>query len=854
MAWLNRLKNTLLRRDVIGQEADDEIAFHLEERTRENVARGMTPTDARREAQLRFGSRARLREETREADTLLWLEALTRDSRLALRGLVHRPGLALTAVLSLGLGIGATSAIFSVVDTVLLKPLPYPEPEQLVSIQESILGQALGGNPARLADWQRQLPALSGLVGLYGEGVVLTGRGEPRRLTVRRSIGPVFAVLGIAPRLGRPYAEWNESEVVLSHEFWQTHLGGDRSILGKTLNLSQKTYTVVGVMPPSSGEGPQADLFASANVSFNSPDRTGNWLDLVGRRQPGESLERLNTQLATVAARLSAQYPATESGLSARAIPLLDADTADARRPLWLLLATISAVLLVVCANIASLLLVRAGERQHEFAVRAALGAGWANLLRLQLLESLWLSLTGGGLGLLIAYWGVDLLKYILPPDLPRIETVSLDTRVASFALILALVAGLFCGLLASLGGNPLHLRDGARSTRRTWLRPAFVVVQVVLSTLLLAGAARFTESLIASIRTPLGFQAEGLLAMSYSFPWDTDQKKLNETYQATLDQLAAIPGVRGVGFVDQLPLRGGTQSGQVEVAGRELAPILRNLPISQRSISDAYFTTLGLPLLAGRMFRPHATGVMECVINATFAKLYFPGEDPVGRRITFDTKRQPGEAPRWLTITGVVTDLRQEPRQARAAAEAFMPFTRQYWPLAKFVVRGSGDPASLMAAVRQRMLAVDPNLPIEALRPLSDDLREAASDTRTLTGLLSGFALTALLVAAIGLYGLLAGEVTTRQREIGIRLALGAEPQAVLRSIIRRGMALVTVGLAVGLVLCYPALQLLTSQDSPMTAGALAAALMLMVAFVSSAIPGRRAARVDPAIALRHE
>ncbi|MBY0505612.1 MAG: ABC transporter permease [Bryobacteraceae bacterium] len=863
MSWITRLKNTLLRRDGVGQEADDEMAFHLEERTRENITRGMTPAEARREAQMRFGSRSRIKEETREADTVAWLETLGRDARIAMRGITQRPGLAVTAILSLSLGIGATSAIFSVVDTVLLKPLPYPDAGNLVQIQESIRGEKLGGNPARRRDWQQQVTALTGIIGLYGEGVVLTGRGEPRRLTMQRSVGPFFTVLGVPPALGRPYREGEEQAVVLSHKAWQTHFGGNPNILGMSLNLSQAVFTVVGVMPPSFGDSTRADLFAAAPPDLDSPRRTGNWLDLVARLKPGQTIPSLNTQLTTVARRLSEQYPATESALTAYARPLLEATTTEASQPLWLLLATIGAVLLVVCANISSLLLVRANERQREFAVRSAMGAERFALVRLQLLESLWLGLIGGGIGVLVAYWGVELLKYLLPAGLPRVESVELDGRVALFAFGLALIAGLVCGLLAALGGasrsTANQLRDGARTTRRTWLRPAFVMLQVVLSTLLLAGAARFTESLIASVRIPLGFEPQGLIALSYSFPWDTPGKKLKATFDSSLERFAAIPGVTAVGFVDRLPLQGGTQSGHIEIPGRDLVPALRDVSVSHRAISDGYFAALGLPLQAGRMFLPATKDSVETVVNTAFAKLYFPGEDPIGRKFTFDRKRPAGKPIEWLTIVGVVADLRQNLRQTRQAPEAFVPYASTYWPQANFVLRTNGDPATIMAAARQQMLSVDPLMPIESLRPLTDDLREAASQTRTIAGLLGGFALTALLVAAIGLYGLLAGEVTAQRREIGIRLALGAEPSAVLTSVVRRGLVLVVAGLALGLGLSYPALRWLASQltgttDSPWNAALLTAALMLMVALVSSLLPARRASRVDPAIALRHE
>jgi putative ABC transport system permease protein len=855
MSWLQRLTNTLLRRGRIDREAEDELAFHLDERTRENIARGLSPDEARREALLRFGGRSRLREETREADSLVWLDLSIRDTRFAFRGLANRPGLMVTAVLSLSLGIGATSAIFSAVDTVLLKPLPYPEPDRLVAIQETIRGQALGGNPARLLDWQKQVPGFIGIAGLYWEGVVLTGRGEPRRLTVRRGIGPVFQVFGINPLYGRGYREWNESEVVLSHQTWQTHFGGDRSILGAKLNLSQRPYTVVGIMPPTTGDGHSGELFAAANVAFNSPDRSGNWMDLVARLRPGETVESVNTQLATVAARLRVLYPATETALTARAEPLLAAATGSARRPLWLLFGTIAAVFLVVCANLASLLLVRTTERQREFAVRAAMGAGPATLLRLQLLEGLLLGGMGGVGGLLLAYWGVDLLQYTLPGDLPRVDSVRLDSRVALFAVGLSIGSGLMCGLLASLGislHGAHHLRDGVRTTKRTWLRPAFVMLQVVLSTLLLAGAARLTDGLIRTLQTPLGFRPEGLIALTYSFPWDTSSVKLHTTYRRTLEQLTAIPGVRHAGFVDQFPLLGGTQSGSIEIPGRELPPLLRDLPVSRRATSEDYFATLGLRMQAGRMFQLRPSGEAECVVNAALVRRYFPDESPLGRKLTFDTRRKPGTPAREvLTIVGVVNDLRQELNEP-AAAEAFVPYTRLYWPLAKFVVRGDGDPASLIAGVRRAMRSVDPNLPIEALRPLTDELRGASSDARALTGLLGGFAITALLVAAIGLYGLLAGEVVARKREIGIRLALGAEPAAVLAGVVRRGLILVSAGLALGLALTYPASQLIG--PASLKAGLVVTGIMVLVAFLASALPARRASRVDPAIALRHE
>jgi predicted permease len=875
MGWMSRLRNSFWRRESQYDLLVEEQELHLELRTRDNVARGMLPAAARADALRRFGNTALLRDRTLDADRLAWADGLARDLRLALRSLTRRKGLAVTAIASLALGIGANSAVFSVIDAVLLRPLPLPHPERLVVIEESKHGEASNSNPARLADWASQVTLLAAAAGFYGEGLVLTGQGEAERLRAVRTFGRPLAVLGIRPLLGRGFTAAEEAGhgdrvALVAERLWRRRFGADPRLLGRSLTLSGQPYQVIGVVPDGLGYPADFDLLAPAPLDVQRTSRHAGFLKVVARMKPAATLPGLRAELATVARRLAAEYPDTDGGRGARPVPLAEDQNGGSRLPLLLLLGTVALVLLIACVNIASLLLARAAERQREAAIRAALGAGRGGLVRLYLVESLLLALAGGGLGLLLAGGLLVALKRLLPAETPRLATAHLDPRVAGFGLLLSLLCGLAFGLAPAWKasrGRPAGARAGA-SAGDLRTRRLLVALLVLLWVVLLAGAGLLAKSLSAMRGAPLGFRPDGVLAVKIDLPWDTPKPRLDSFDAQALAAFAALPGVDRVGLVDRLPLEGGSQSGPIAVDGRLLSPSLAVREVSHRAASDGYFRALGIPLRSGRFLHdagPASSGPREALVNEALAKAFFPDGDALGRRITFDVKPEPGKPPVWFEIAGVVGDVRQSAGESVPVPEVFVLPRDTYWPLARFVLHVSGvagaavAPGRLAPAVRRAVRRIAPDLPVDEIATLDSQVDLATADSRVRVRLLGGFAIVALWLAALGLYGLLASDVAQRRHEIGVRLALGALPERVARAVLGKGMAVVAAGLALGLggavVLGRWLGALLFGVrpvDLPVLVGV--SLTMLAVAAVASYLPASRAAEVDPVIALRHE
>jgi len=873
MGWLARLRNSFWRRDSQYDLLIEEQEFHIEQRTRDNIVAGMSPAEARADARRRFGNTALLRDRTLDADRLAWADALARDLRLAARGLSRRKGLAVTAICSLALGIGANSAVFSVIDSVLIRPLRLPEPERLVVIAESRNGEESGGTPARLADWASQVKGLEAAAGFYGEGLVLTGEGQPVRLKAIRTFGRPLPVLGVGPLRGRGFTAAEEAgrgdRVALVGEgLWRRRFGGDPGLIGRALRLSGDPYQVIGVLPDGLGYPGDFDLMIPAPPDVQQASRKAAFLKTVARVKPGVSMAGLRAELETVAARLARQYPETDAGRSARPIPLREDQNGGARLPLLVLLGTVALVLLIACVNIASLLLARAAERQREAAIRAALGAGRGGLMRLYLVESLLLALGGGVLGLFLATGLLGVLKRFLPADLPGLAAASLDPRVLGFGLLLSLFCGLAFGLApawqASRGRPAGELRDGVRAgTSRSGLRARrlLVGVQVALSVVLLVGVGLLARSLYEMRGVPLGFQPGGLLAVRIDLPWDTPKSRLRSFQTQALEAFGALPGVGRVGLVDRLPFEGGSQSGPIAVEGRPLPPQLAEADVSHRAASAGYFRTLGIPLRSGRLLReePGRSGPREALVNEELARIYFPAGDAVGRRITFDVKPEKGESPVWFEIAGVVGNVRLTADQAGPLPEVFVLPRDTYWPMSRFVLRAEGAPETLIPAVRRAVSRLDPNLVIDGLSTLDEQVDLATADARARVRLLGAFALIALWLAVLGLYGVLASDVAQRTHEIGVRLALGATPDRVAFGVVGKGLSIVIAGLAAGL--CGSAalgrwLGALLFGVKPADPAVLVGVslTLLTVAAVASWLPASRAAEVDPGIALRHE
>ncbi|HBY58645.1 MAG TPA: hypothetical protein DEH78_02405 [Solibacterales bacterium] len=792
-----------------------------------------------------------------------------RDLRQAARTLAKSPGFTAVAVASLALGIGLTCALFSLVDAILLRPLPFPEPSRLVWLEEFREGRQSGGNPARLRDW-RQAGSLQAVAGFYGEGAVLLGQGDPARLQVLRTFGPVLDVLGATPAIGRgpTLAEQNgegEAVVLLSHRVWVQRFESNPQAIGRSVNLGGALHRVIGVLPAEVSYPEDVDLWTAAPRDIQATPRSAGFLAQVGRLKAGVPMEAAEAELRTLQASLARQYPDTDRGRDVRVTPLLDHITEETRPALLLLFGTVAAVLLVACVNIAGLLLARGLARQREVGVRLALGASRWRVAAIFLSESVAVSALGGALGLLVAAYALAGLRAVLPADLPRLATASLDGRVAAFALLLTLPTAVLSGLAPALHLSRQALagsiRQGGAANSGTQrgqgrLGSVLVIAQVAVTAVLLVGAGLLASSFVKLRTAPLGFQPESVLTFQVKLPWGAPPAAIQRVTVDTLARMAALPGVRAAGAVDRLPLTGGTQSAPALIRGAELPPALALAEAGWRTATEGYFAAAGIPVLAGDLRDFRNRGVL---VNQTFARTYFGAANPVGREVASAPGRpRPGEETKWMRVIGVVADVRANATEP-PMPESFVPWTETYWPLLSFAVRSDLDAASLAAAARQAVKEVDPNQVVEDMKPLEAYVGEAGSTARVRAGLMGSFSLFGLLLAAIGLYGLLATEVARRIPEYGVRLALGASPSSLSRSAMRRGLVLAAVGLAAGLALSTALGRaiagLLTGVDTrdPVSIAAAAAALLL-VAALACWLPARRAARVDPVVALRQE
>ncbi|MDX2149719.1 MAG: ABC transporter permease [Bryobacteraceae bacterium] len=791
------------------------------------------------------------------------------DLKQSFRTLLKTPGFTAVAILSLAMGIGLTTALFSLVDAVLLRPLPFPEAQQLMWLDESREGKPSGGNPQRLHDWQ-QASSLHAAGGFYGEGAVLLGQGDPVRLQVLRTMGPVLDVLGVRPVLGRgpTIAEQNgegEAVALLSHATWLRRFNGNPQILAQSLNLGGTLVRVIGILPPDATYPEDVDVWTAAPREIQQTQRSAGFLAQVARLKAGVSLQQAQSELRAMQGRLALQYADTDKGRDVRLTPLLDHITEETRPALLLLFGTVAAVLLVACVNIAGLMLARGMARRREVGVRLALGASRWRVASLFLSESVVVSIAGGALGLLVAAYALAGLKLVLPAEVPRLTTAQIDWRVAGFALLLAVLTSLLSGFIPALH---LSRQTVAGSVRQGGaansgavrgqgrLGSLLVVAQVAVTAVLMVGAGLLASSFLKLRQAPLGFQPENVLTFQVKLPWGAKEPEIQRVARETLARVGSLPGVRAAGAVDRLPLNGGTQSGQVQVNGADLSPALQQVEAGWRTATDGYFAAAGIAVAAGdlREFRGRSA-----LVNQTFARTFFGEANPIGREIASAPRRpRPGQKVSWFRIVGVVADIRANPTE-RPMAEAYVPWTETYWPLLAFAVRSDVDAGTLAAAVRRAVKEVDPNQVVEDVKPLETYVAEASSSARVRAGLMGSFSLFGLLLAAIGLYGLLATEVTRRIPEYGVRLALGALPSSLSAAAMRRGLRLAGFGLAFGVALAVALSRVVqgllfgVDPQDPVTIAA-AAVLLLMVAAVACWLPARRAAKVDPIIALRHE
>ena len=790
------------------------------------------------------------------------------DLRFAARTLRRSPGFALVAVLTLAVGIGATTAIFSVLHAVVLRPLPFPEPERLAWLSEvTPSGEDFSTSEPTFLDFRERARSFSRLAALTDRPVTLRGEREPQRLRGVAVTPDFFAALGVAPVLGRGFLPEEEAPdaaaAVLSHALWTSRFGADPRVVGRSLDLGGEAVPVVGVMPEGFVSPGDAEIWLPLAPSAGA-DRGDHALSMVGRLAPGVSAEAAATEMRAIAARLGERYPESNGGWSVRLAPLRERMIGgELTRTMWVLMGAVGLLLLLMCANLANLLLARGVSRRREMGLRAALGAGRGRLAGQLLAESLLLAGAGGAAGLLVAAWGVPLLKLLLPPSTPRLAGIGVNGTVLSFALAAsagcALLFGLFPALQASSSDVRTALREGSRGSAAAGrrVRDALVVGEVALAMTLLVAAALLAGSFLRLRAVDTGFAEEEVLAVPLTLPGPQFEERgeMGRFLSAVEARLREIPGVASVGATNVAPLGGGGTVVNLSVEGRPSGP--GETPFARwRSVTPGFFGAAGVSLLRGRLldptdYAPDAPAAI--VVTQAFARRLFPGEDPVGRRVAMGVN-----GTNWRTVVGVVGDVR-DTRLAEAPQPLFFLPEVGGWPWMTLLVRTSSDPAALAPAVRRAIWSLDPALAIPTVEPISAARREAVAGPRLNLLLMAAFAAVALLLAGLGVYGIMSHSVLQRTREIGIRIALGARPWRMLRMVLGRGVRLVAAGVALGAAAALVFARLLAAllfETPPSDPATLAgtAALLAAVGLASAWVPARRAARADPMEALRHE
>jgi len=880
--WMDRAfrRLRLLRgRPAFEQELDEELRFHLEMAAKQHEERGLSPKAARALAEREFGRVERYKDEVRDVRGITWMDDVGRDFRFALRTLRKSPTFVVVAVLCLALGIGANAAIFSVVDAVLLRPLPYADPARLVRVYETMPSRGFANGSASWAnylDWVQQLKGFSGLAAYTGQSKNLSGtEGGAERLEAVATTANLFDVLGVHPRLGRGFQAGEDvagaaQVVVLREGLWQRRFGANPAILGQTLTLDGQPYTVIGVMPETTRfpAGSQTDIFIPLVRHEDYQNRRGHhFLSVVGRLGEGVTLEAANSELVQVAKRIEEAWPANQTGRSATAVPLTESVVGQVRPALLMLLGAVGLVLLIACANVANLLLARAASRQQEVAIRLALGASRARIIRQMLVEGLLLSLGGALLGLVLALWGLSALEALVQRALPLTGGIPLQGRIFAFLLAVATGSAVLFGLVPALQATRGDLRSGltGTGTKATGssshhrFRNALVVAEIALSLVLLVGAGLLMRDFVKLLRTEPGLDASNVLTVHLPVPsgkYAADQLG-PRLFEPVLERARNLPGVKSAAMISLLPIQEAYTDGSYEVEG-EPKPAPGQEPMAEwRFTSPDFFRSLGIPLLAGRDFTNEdgRQKTLPIIINEALARRHFQGQSPLGKRLTFDGDQ--------ATIIGVVGDVRQAGLDRQPLPEIHIPYNHQRYggwiSEVTMVLKTTVTPTSVTSALREAVRSVDADQPLYQILTMEEVIGGSVAERRLNLLLLGTFALIALVLATAGLYGVISYLVAQRTREIGIRVALGARTRDVVWLVMRQGGRLTAVGICVGIAGALALSRVMesllygVSARDPLTLGALAA-ILGAVALVATWLPARRAARVDPVIAIKSE
>jgi putative ABC transport system permease protein len=858
------------------RELQQEFESHMQMHIDDNIRAGMTPDQAQREARMKFGAMETVKEDLRAVSRLVWLETTWRDMRYAMRGLRLNPGFTATAVLSLALGIGSSVAIYTVADNLLLRPLPYPQAQQLVRIYETNPQHNFTHNtisPANYFDWKAQSTSFSALAGFVDFHLILGDGRRTEEVDAQAMSGELLPALEVRPIRGRLFSMQEDKDdahvAVISYRLWQNWFGGDDSVIGKQVQVNSRPFTVIGVLPPDfyfHTRSTEVWLTLGLKPAANLRQTQGRWMWAMARLKPGVSLQQARTEMGVIAGRLEQAYPEFNKGWGVEVEPLRDSLVGEAKTSLLVLLGAVTLLLFVACANVANLLLARYSTRRREMAVRGALGAARIRLVRQLLTESVILGLVGGALGIGLAWFSVSALIALAPRELTRSVEISFDLRIVALAVLLSLITSIVFGLapalVASRGGLNRALHEESRSSTgggqrlRNWL----VALEIACSVALMAGAGLLFRSLVGLQKAEPGLDAHGVLTFRVTLPnqrYKEPQKKIDFFAQAT-EKLGRLPGVRSASGISYLPFNGIAAGTDVEIAGRPPVKPGEQLVSTIRTVMPGYFRTMGIPLLRGRDFIADddlLSTPYRFIVNDAFARQFMPGQEPVGQSIKADM----GNTNPFGEIVGVVGDVKEGTLDQEATPTVYYIHSHLPYNEMVFVLKTDANPLSLAEAARHVIREFDPELPVSQTRTMETVVQLTFARQQFSAVLLGGFSVASLLLAAIGIYGLLAYSIAQRAREIGVRMALGAAPSSIVRMVVASGARMVASGALAGLAAALAFSGLMKGllfeigPRDPLTFIA-APALFVAVALVAAYVPARRAARVSPMTALRAE
>lgn len=866
---------THTRKRNLEKEMEAEMRFHLDMEIDNNARNGMTKEEARLTALQSFGGLDQAKENYRDIARFRWIEDLWMDLRISKRSLLKKPGFTVFAIITFALGIGANTAIFSVVKAVLLEPLPYKNPEQLVMLWEN---DTLEGNdrnpvsPGNFGDWRNQNKASSQLA-YYTKpgGVNVTGQSGPERIIASEVSANLFSILGVQPMLGSTFTPVVRAtnpglEIILSYGLWQRRFGGSTDVLGKPMTIRDNVYTIVGVMPPQFQLPEIAEFWEQAR-NVESQNRGSHFLRVIGRLNPEVSIKQAQSDFTVIAKRLEKQYPETNKGSGINVISFHDQFVGTVKPALLMLLIAVGFMLLIACANVANLLLVRAAARQQQITICAALGAGRWRLIRQLLTESLLLTLVGGILGFLLAIFAVNILSFLIPANLVQTGHISINPGVLAFTSIITILTGVICGIAPAWQSSKpnLHnaLKESGRSSSgslgRRRLSDLLVVAEISLTLVLLIGGVLMVKSFTRLMAVEPGFDSARLLTLEFALVGAKyrDDEQVVTGYRQLLENLAILPGVHSVGAISRLPLAGDRSTADISIERRDRhTNNIIDGELHFRVITPGYLPTIGLQLFSGRNLTENDKAGMPQVvlINETAARLHWPNENALGKRIKFVDPNAP-----WQTIVGVVRDARNFGLDENPRPEIYVSYLQDSSNRMRVVIRTSTESLSLVPGIRQAVNRVDRDLPISQVMTMDDLYSKSVAQRRLNMTLLGIFAFIALLLAISGIYSVVSYTVTNRTQEVGIRIAIGAQNSDVLKPILLQGMLPALIGVAIGLIAAFALTRLIKSLVFGVSVTdpiifIVAPITIMLVTLLACYFPARRATKIDPLISLRYE